>query len=164
LEHPAATSLLPLARISKLFVVNYIPNTPVGSNDINISKLIKLKGNLALPRKPSHPRGLLWGASPPERMALFFRKNLQVRQLRLNLSLRQIQVEREQPSGKDARAGDSPHLLQDTAFLPRPWTSGSLVKSKLSTSDLPKPRKRVVEQCDKQNKRQCFYLQNTSNK
>jgi hypothetical protein len=31
LEHPAATSLLPLARIPKLFVVNYIPNTPVGN-------------------------------------------------------------------------------------------------------------------------------------
>jgi hypothetical protein len=65
LEHPAATSLLPLARISKLFVVNYMPNTPVGSLDVNISKLIKLKGNLAFLRKPSHPRGLLRGASPP---------------------------------------------------------------------------------------------------
>jgi hypothetical protein len=31
LEHPAATSLLPLARISKSFVINYMPNTPVGS-------------------------------------------------------------------------------------------------------------------------------------
>jgi hypothetical protein len=31
LEHPAATSLLPLARISKSFVVNYMLDTPVGS-------------------------------------------------------------------------------------------------------------------------------------
>jgi hypothetical protein len=93
LEHPATTSLLPLARISKLFVVNYMPSTPVGSLDVNISKLIKLKGN---PRKPSHPRGLLRGASPPhpEKMVPFFRKNSQVRQLRLNLSLRQDQIER----------------------------------------------------------------------
>jgi hypothetical protein len=66
LEHPAATSLLSLARISKFFVVNYAPNTPVGSTNVNNSKLIKLKGNLAFPRKPSHPRGLLRGASPPK--------------------------------------------------------------------------------------------------
>jgi hypothetical protein len=83
LEHPAAMSLLPLARISKLFVVNYMPNTPVGSIDVNISKLIKLKGNLALPRKPSHPRGLLRG-HPPRKNGPIFRKNSQVRQLRLD--------------------------------------------------------------------------------
>jgi hypothetical protein len=49
------------------FVVNYMPNTPVGSLDVNISKLIKLKGNLAFPKKPSHPPGLLRGAPPPPR-------------------------------------------------------------------------------------------------
>jgi hypothetical protein len=76
-------SLLPLARISKLLVVNYMPNTLVGSIDVNISKLIKLKGNFTLPRKPSHPRGLLGGTLPPKRVPLF-RKNLQVRQLRLD--------------------------------------------------------------------------------
>jgi hypothetical protein len=75
LEHPAATSLLPLARISKFFVVNYMPNTPVGSRNVNNSKLIKLKGNLAFPRKPSHPRGLLRGAyPPPKKMVPLFRK------------------------------------------------------------------------------------------
>jgi hypothetical protein len=74
LEHPVATLLLPLARISKLFVVNYIPNTPVGSINVNISKSIKLKGNLAFPRKPSHPRGLLRGASPPKQWSHFFAK------------------------------------------------------------------------------------------
>jgi hypothetical protein len=76
LEHPAATSLLPLAKIYKFFVVNYMPNTPVGSLDVKISKSIKLKGNLAFPRKPSHPRGLLRGASPPKMVPLF-RKNSQ---------------------------------------------------------------------------------------
>jgi hypothetical protein len=35
-------------RISKFFVVNYMPNTPVGSLDVNISKLIKLKGSILL--------------------------------------------------------------------------------------------------------------------
>jgi hypothetical protein len=49
LEHPVATSLLPLARISKLFVVNYMPDTPVGSTNVNNRQLIKLKGNSAFP-------------------------------------------------------------------------------------------------------------------
>jgi hypothetical protein len=47
--HPATTSLLPLARISKFFVVNNMPNTPVGNTNVNNSQLIKLKGNSALP-------------------------------------------------------------------------------------------------------------------
>jgi hypothetical protein len=72
LEHTEATSLLPLARISKFFVVNYVPNTPVGSLNVNISKLIKLNGNLAFPRKPSHPRGLLRGHPPPKKWSHFF--------------------------------------------------------------------------------------------
>jgi hypothetical protein len=49
LEHPAATSLLPLARISKSFVVNYIPNTPVGNENVNSRKSIKSKGDSAFP-------------------------------------------------------------------------------------------------------------------
>jgi hypothetical protein len=49
LEHPAATSLLPLARISKSFVVNYIPNTPVGNENVNSRKSINLKGDSAFP-------------------------------------------------------------------------------------------------------------------
>jgi hypothetical protein len=82
LEHTEATSLLPLARISKFFVVNYVPNTPVGSLNVNISKLIKLNGNLAFPRKPSHPRGLLRGHPPPPRKngPIFSQKNSQVHQ------------------------------------------------------------------------------------
>jgi hypothetical protein len=51
-----------------------MPDTPVGSIDVNISKLIKLKGNLAFPRKPSHPRGPLRGASPPKKWSNFFAK------------------------------------------------------------------------------------------
>jgi hypothetical protein len=74
LEHPVATSLLPLARISKLFVVNYMPNTLVGSLDVNISKLIKLKGNLALPENQVTLRGYYGGHPPPEKMVPFFTK------------------------------------------------------------------------------------------
>jgi hypothetical protein len=74
LEHPAATSLLPLARISNFFVVNYTPNTPDGGLDVNISKLIKLKGNLAFSTKPSHPRGLLRGVSPRKNDLIFRKK------------------------------------------------------------------------------------------
>jgi hypothetical protein len=74
-------------------------------------------------------------------MIPFFRKNSQVRQLRLNLSLGQTQIEREHPSGKDARVGDSLCLQQDTALLPCLRTSGPLAKLKLTASDLPKSRK-----------------------
>jgi hypothetical protein len=48
-----------------LFII-YIPNTPVGCTNVNSFELIKSKGNLAFPRKPSHPRGLLRGAPPPK--------------------------------------------------------------------------------------------------
>jgi hypothetical protein len=74
LEHPAATSLLPLARISKFFVVNYMPNTPVGSLNVKTNKSIKLKGNSAFPRKPTCPRGLLRGVSPPQKWSHFSQK------------------------------------------------------------------------------------------
>jgi hypothetical protein len=74
LEHPAATSLLPLARISKLFVVNYMPNTLVGSLDVNISKLIKLKGNLAFPENQVTLGGYYGGHPPPEKWSYFFAK------------------------------------------------------------------------------------------
>jgi hypothetical protein len=50
-----------------------MPSTPVGSLDVKINKSIKLKGNLAFPRKPSHPWGLLRGASP-QKMVPFFAK------------------------------------------------------------------------------------------
>jgi hypothetical protein len=69
-------SLLPLARISKFFVVNYMPNTPIGSTNVSNNKLIKLKGNLAFPRKPSHPRGLLQGHPPPKKNGPIFSQKL----------------------------------------------------------------------------------------
>jgi hypothetical protein len=55
-----------------LFVI-YIPNTLVGYTNVNSFELIKSKGNLAFPRKRSHPRGLLRGA-PPKKWSHFFAK------------------------------------------------------------------------------------------
>jgi hypothetical protein len=94
--------------------------------NVNVSKSIEVKGQPGFPQKTKSPSGATTGGT-------IFSQNLQVRQLRLNLSLRQVQAEREQPSGKDTRDGDSLRLQQDTALLPRLWASGSLVKSKLST-------------------------------
>jgi hypothetical protein len=53
-----------------------MPNTPVGSLDVKTNKSIKLKGNSAFPRKPSHPQGLLRGVSPPpqKKWSHFFAK------------------------------------------------------------------------------------------
>jgi hypothetical protein len=145
-----------------LFVI-YIPNTPVGCTNVNPFKLIKSKGNLAFPRKPSHPRGLQRGHAPPQNGPIFC-KNLQARQVRLDLSLGRIQTGREQPSGKDARAGDSIRLREDTALLPCLWTSGPLVESNLPSSNSPRRRKRTMERCDKRNKKHHFNLQDVSNK
>jgi hypothetical protein len=75
LEHPAATSLLPLARISKSFVVNYIPNTPVGNENINSSNSIKKATRLS-PENQVTLGGYCGGHPPPKKMVPFFRKNL----------------------------------------------------------------------------------------
>jgi hypothetical protein len=107
---------------------------------------------LAFPKKPKSPSGATTGSIPPEKMVPFFRKNSRARQVHLDLSLEQIHIEREQPSGKDARAGDSLRLQQDTALLPRLWTSEPLMKLNFSSSNSPRQRKRAVEQRDKWNK------------
>jgi hypothetical protein len=73
LEHPAATSLLSLARISKSFVVNHMPNTPVGNDYVNITSSIK--GQLSFTLKPKLPsRATTGGIPPPKKMVPFFRK------------------------------------------------------------------------------------------
>jgi hypothetical protein len=65
LEHPTATSLLPLARISKFFVVNYIPNTPVGNLNVKNQQVNKDKGQLGFPQKTKSPSGATAGGTPP---------------------------------------------------------------------------------------------------
>jgi hypothetical protein len=55
----------------------------------------KVKGQLGSPQKTKSPSvATTGGIPPPEKMVPFFRKNSQVRQLRLNLSLGQVQIER----------------------------------------------------------------------
>jgi hypothetical protein len=112
----------------------------------------KVKGQLGSPQKTKLPSGLLQGAPPRKNGPIFSQKFASAPTTPRHLNLRQTQAERERPSGKDARAGDSPRLQQDTTFLPRLQTSGSFVKSKLSTPDLPKSRKRAAERRGKRNK------------
>jgi hypothetical protein len=73
LEHPAATSLLPLARISKSYVVNYVPNTLVGSENVNITSTIKRATRLS-PETQVTLGGYYGGQPPPPKMVPFFRK------------------------------------------------------------------------------------------
>jgi hypothetical protein len=72
LEHPTATSLLSLARISKSFVVNHVPNTPVGDDHANITSSIKRATRLSPETKVT--LGGYYGGHPPK-MVPFFRKN-----------------------------------------------------------------------------------------
>jgi hypothetical protein len=67
-------SLLPLARISKFFVVNYTPNTPVGSLNVNISKLIKLRATWLSPENQVTLGGYYGGHPPPKKCSHFFAK------------------------------------------------------------------------------------------
>jgi hypothetical protein len=75
LEHPAATSLLPLARISKSYVVNYVPNTLVGSENVNSSSSIKRATRLS-PETQVTLGGYYGGQPPPPpKWSHFFAKN-----------------------------------------------------------------------------------------
>jgi hypothetical protein len=58
------------------FVVNYTPNTPVGGLDVNISKLIKLKGNLAFPENQVTLGGYHGGHPPPRKNGPIFSQKL----------------------------------------------------------------------------------------
>jgi hypothetical protein len=77
LEHPTATSLLPLARISKSFVVIYLPNTPVGSDRVNNSNSIKRATRLSPETQVT--LGGYYGGHPPPKMVSFFRKKTYMR-------------------------------------------------------------------------------------
>jgi hypothetical protein len=73
LEHPIATLLLPLARISKSFVVNYMPNTPVGNEHVNSSSSIKKATRLSPETQVT--LGGYYGEHPPKKWSHFFTKN-----------------------------------------------------------------------------------------
>jgi hypothetical protein len=72
LEHPIATSLLSLARISKSFVVNHVPNTPVGDNHVNITSSIKRATRLSPETQVT--LGGYYGGHPPKKWSHFFAK------------------------------------------------------------------------------------------
>jgi hypothetical protein len=152
LKHPAATSLLPLERISKFFC-KLRTQHPSWLYRCKSHRVNKVKGQLGFSQETQVTLGGYYGGHPPPRKnGPFFRKNSQARQVRLDLSLGQTQIECGQPSGKDVRVGDSLRLQQDTALLPRLRTGGPLVRSNLSTSISPKERKTGVEQRGKRNK------------
>jgi hypothetical protein len=65
--------------ISKFFVVNYMPNTPVGSLDVKINKSIKVKGQLGFPRKNQVTLRGYYGGHPPKKWSNFFAKKSQAR-------------------------------------------------------------------------------------
>jgi hypothetical protein len=73
LEHPTTTSLLPLARTSKSFVVNYLPNTPVGSDHVNNSNSIKRATRLSPENQVT--LGGYYGGHPPKKWSHFSQKN-----------------------------------------------------------------------------------------
>jgi hypothetical protein len=101
LEHPAATSLLPLARISKPFVVNNMPNTPVGNENVSSNKSKKLKGTRLSPETQVTLGGYYRGGTPPKKMAPFFRKNL----TRNRAKYVSTKASSESRQGVDAHAG-----------------------------------------------------------
>jgi hypothetical protein len=114
LEHPTTTSLLPLARISKSFVVNYVPNTPVGNKNVNSNSSIKRATRLSPETQVT--LGGYYGGTPPK-MVPFFRKKPTRAKYASTLASSKIQTRRGWPSGKDARARDSLRLHEDTTLL-----------------------------------------------
>jgi hypothetical protein len=72
LEHPTATSLLPLAMTSKSFVVNYLPNTPVGIDRVNNNNSIKRATRLSPENQVT--LGGYYGGIPPKNGPIFLQK------------------------------------------------------------------------------------------
>jgi hypothetical protein len=124
-------------------------------------RINQVKGQLGFPQKTKSPSGATAGGIPPPNGPIFC-KNSQARQVRLDLSLGQIQAGREQPSGKDARAGDSLRLREDMALLPRLWTSGPLVESNLPSPNSTRQRK--TERSNQRNKKHHINSQAVLNK
>jgi hypothetical protein len=133
LEHPAAKSLLPLARISKFFpLVNRRAQHPSWRRKCKQQQFNK-KGNSAFPKKPSHPRGLLRGAfpPPPKKMVPFFRKKPTCAKYDSTGATGKIKKRRGRPSGKGAQARDSLCLHEDTTLLSCPRPSRLFAKIEL---------------------------------
>jgi hypothetical protein len=147
LEHPAATSLLPLARISKSFVVNYVPKTPVGNEHVNNNSSIKRATRLS-PETQVTLGGYYGGHPPPPKMVPFFRKKPTRAKYDSTLASSKIQTGRGWPSGKDARARDSLRLHEDMALLSCLRPSRLLAKIELPKLKFAQA-KEETKQCDK---------------
>jgi hypothetical protein len=117
LEHPTATPLLSLARISKSFVVNHVTNTPVGGNHVNITSSIKRATRLSPEIQVT--LGGYYGGHPPPKWSHFFAKKKQLTRAKhvSTSASSKVRTGRKQPSGKDARARDSLRLRKDTVLL-----------------------------------------------
>jgi hypothetical protein len=130
LEHPTATSLLSLARISKSFVVNHVPGTPVGDNHVNITSSIKRATRLS-PETQVTLGGYYGGHPPPQKWSHFSQKYTRAKYGSTSASSK-IRTGRRKLSGKDARVRDSLRLREDTALLSCLWPSRRLAKIELS--------------------------------
>jgi hypothetical protein len=115
LEHPTATLLLSLARISKSFVVNHVPNTPVGDNHVNITSTIKRATRLS-PETQVTLGGYYGGHPPPKNGPIFSQKYTRAKYGSTSASSK-IRTGSRQLSGKDARVRDSLRLREDTTLL-----------------------------------------------
>jgi hypothetical protein len=127
LEHPTATSLLSLARISKSFIVNHVPNTPVGDDHVNITSSIKRPTRLSPETQVT--LGGYYGGTPPNG-PIFSQKSTRAKYISTSASSI-IRTGRRQPSGKDARVRDSLRLREDTTLLSRLQPSRQLAKIEL---------------------------------
>jgi hypothetical protein len=115
LEHPTATSLLSLARISKSFVVNHVPNSPVGDDHVNITSSIKRATRLSPETQVT--LGGYYGGHLHKKNGLIFSQKSTRAKYSSTLASSKIRTGRRQPSGKDAKVRDSLRLREDTSLL-----------------------------------------------
>jgi hypothetical protein len=132
LEHPTATSLLSLARISKSFVVNHVTNTPVSDNHVNITSLMKRATRLS-PETQVTLRGYCGGHPPPPKNGpIFSQKRNNSRAL--SMFLLRPRAKFEQGAGSLAERTRESEIAYASARL-RPFSlasdSGPLTKIEL---------------------------------
>jgi hypothetical protein len=148
-----------LTRISELFVVNYIPNTPVGSTNVNGSKLIKAKGQLGFLQKTKSPsRATAGGIPPPQKMVPFFRKKFAKH---AKYDLTSASSEFRQGAGGQAGKMREPEIAYaSTRIWPFSLAYGpaGYLWNRTSLTRI-RPGKGKTEQCDKRNKKHHLYLQ-----
>jgi hypothetical protein len=133
LEHPTATSLLSLARISKSFVVNHVPNTPVGNNHVNITSSIKRATRLS-PETQVTLWGYYGGASPQKNGPIFSQKRNNSRVL--SMFLLRPRAKFEQGAGSLAERTRKSEIVYASARI-RPSSLASDPAGRLRKSNSP---------------------------